>query len=447
MVNGGVIVASRGVQHSPQAALAIQERGLLRRYVTGSYYYKRTGALARGVGLLPRAQRGRIERQLLRRRFDLLDDRLVSSSALELVHTMADRVLPPSRIGLRVFELRGAMHARRTARLVRRIRPAVVVCYDTGALEIFEAARSVGALRLLDQTTAHMTRAAASYRAAGIRYEVPERLFEVARAETRAADAIVTPSQYALDSLVDIGVPADRVIVLPYGVDLQRFRPAEGRDARSGVVRALYVGGITQRKGVHFVVEAVRRLQDPRLRLDLVGREGGDTSWLPRGDDAIVLHAPRPHREIPPMYQQADFFVQMSLHESSAMTIFEALASGLPVITSPNSGSVVRDGIEGFVIPPGDVEALMDRMTRLTDDALLRARMGRAARERAESFGWEAYRARFGALVEDLAHADVAQRDRVVAEHRARAAVWMGTDDGGLTSSGPQSRLGNRSEE
>jgi hypothetical protein len=142
-------------------------------------------------------------------------------------------------------------------------------------------------------------------------------------------------------------------------------------------------------------------------------------------------------------YRRADLFIQMSLHESSALTVFEALASGLPVITTPNSGSVVRDGVEGFVVAPGDVAALADRVTRLVEDRALREEMGRNARRRAEGFSWERYRERFGSLIVDLVRAEPDRRQRVVDDHRRRMADVLGTvGEAGLGVGGASSTPG-----
>jgi glycosyltransferase involved in cell wall biosynthesis len=95
-------------------------------------------------------------------------------------------------------------------------------------------------------------------------------------------------------------------------------------------------------------------------------------------------------------------FVYPSLHEGSAIATYEALASGLPVITTANSGSVVRDSSEGFIVPIRDVEALKEKILLLYGDRQLREEMGRNARKRAEDFTWSAYRRRLGVLLHRL---------------------------------------------
>ena len=98
-----------------------------------------------------------------------------------------------------------------------------------------------------------------------------------------------------------------------------------------------------------------------------------------------------PRTDIQQEYALADIFVLPSLAEGSAEVIYEALAAGLPVITTEAAGSVVQDGIEGFIVPEGNAEALADRIEELVENRELRDRMAVAARERAKDYTWEKY--------------------------------------------------------
>ena len=98
-----------------------------------------------------------------------------------------------------------------------------------------------------------------------------------------------------------------------------------------------------------------------------------------------------PRSQIQEEFCRADLFVLPTLAEGMALVHLEAMACGVPVITTPNCGSVVRDGIDGFIVPIRDAQALADRMQQLLEDRSLRARMGAAARERARDFTWQRY--------------------------------------------------------
>jgi glycosyltransferase involved in cell wall biosynthesis len=148
------------------------------------------------------------------------------------------------------------------------------------------------------------------------------------------------------------------------------------------------------RKGAWYLLEAMRRLNHLKhLTLTVFGKQTVPDRFLAPFGDRIrcVPHVPR--NEMPHAYQQGDVFVLPTLFEGSALSVFEALASGLPVVTTPNAGSVVRDGVDGFVAPIRDAEALADRIERLYGDPALRREMSVRARERALEFSWQRYRA------------------------------------------------------
>jgi len=124
----------------------------------------------------------------------------------------------------------------------------------------------------------------------------------------------------------------------------------------------------------------------------MVGRiETGYRSMLTRWDGLpgvrLAGYAPDPIS----LYQQADVFAFPTIEEGSALVTYEALACGLPVITTPNAGSVVRDRVEGSIVPIRDVDVLAAALERLRTDEQLRQEMGQAARKRAKEFTWQGY--------------------------------------------------------
>ena len=134
-------------------------------------------------------------------------------------------------------------------------------------------------------------------------------------------------------------------------------------------------------------------MRRPGWRLQLLGALPREAAPLGPYLDEVEHLGRVGHAEMPARMAAADVFVFPSLFEGSAVVTYEALACGLPSVVTPNAGSVVRDGVEGFVVPARDVEALAERMERLGSDPALRARMSAEARARAEAFGWARYHA------------------------------------------------------
>ena len=216
--------------------------------------------------------------------------------------------------------------------------------------------------------------------------------------ELACARYVVAQSRFSACSAIEHGVAPGRIFQMPLGVDVERFRPADPGPPRP--FRALFTGQMSIRKGVHHLLAAwsrIARKEDELLFagypserhvLDQVARAPGKLRYL-----GFV-----PHSRLQEVYVQADVFVFPSLAEGGVYVIYEALACGLPCIVSEHAGSAVRDGIEGFVVPVGDVEALAGRIAQLRDDEDLRSRMGAAARARAQAFSWPEFYRRIGLL-------------------------------------------------
>jgi len=228
----------------------------------------------------------------------------------------------------------------------------------------------------------------------------PPWIVERCRDEALEADHVLVPSEYVRDTLVQRGTRPERISILPYGVDIGRFRPLPRGDRKT--FRILFVGSLSQRKGIKYLLDAVRRLNLPQTELMLVGRMiGSPQAFAPY--EGLFRHVPHvPYHEVHRLFADADVFVYPSLHEGSAFATYEALASGLPVIATPNTGSVVRDGIDGFLVPPRDVDALMEKIEMLYRDRERRAAMAASARARAEDFTWTAYRMRLASVFDAL---------------------------------------------
>lgn len=403
-----VLVAHPATQHSYQTALALQNAGMLKYYVTG-FYYKTSGALVNLIQLLPLKYAENLERQLLRRRKDDLDKNLIRTfPILELLYVLSARLKFTQKLSVKIIRWRNWRFDKNVAKLVMTTRPDAVICYDSCALDTFKACKKTGSIAILDQSIGLLKYGIKILRveaelhpefAGTLSINTPEWLVEQCLAEALAADRVLVASEYVRNTLIENGVSPSRIVMIPYGVDVTRFYPATTRDDET--FRILFVGGISQRKGIKYLLEAFKQINLPNAELVLVGGATGVNALKPY--EGIFRHIPHvPYREVHAVFQSADIFVYPSLHEGSALAIYEALASGLPVITTPNSGSVVSDGVEGFIVPIRDVEALKEKILLLYQDKELRNQMSLNARMRAESFTWQAYRQRLALIVENI---------------------------------------------
>jgi glycosyltransferase involved in cell wall biosynthesis len=154
----------------------------------------------------------------------------------------------------------------------------------------------------------------------------------------------------------------------------------------------LFVGGVGLRKGVHYLAEATRILKNRGVACDVrvIGPAARALVTNPAFEGPSYM-GQVPRAEVRREFLAADVFVLPSIAEGSATVTYEALASGLPVVTTPNAGSVVRDGVEGYVVPVRDAQILAERIEAIISDRDLRNAMSARARERAADYTWDRY--------------------------------------------------------
>lgn len=185
--------------------------------------------------------------------------------------------------------------------------------------------------------------------------------------DIKRADAILVNSNFVKETFLNRGWPENQIHVLYRGVDdlFLSAIPDRKLDAirDDAPVRFIFAGSFEQRKGAEVLIEAMNRLKgrNVSVNLDVVGNSPNDMSARYPNfakDDRVTLRGLLSRQELAQALTETDVFVFPSLAEGSARVVFEALACGCYVITTPNSGSIVEDGVHGRLIPPGDVDAL-----------------------------------------------------------------------------------------
>jgi glycosyltransferase involved in cell wall biosynthesis len=234
----------------------------------------------------------------------------------------------------------------------------------------------------------------------------------------RQASSVTVMNQEMRQAVTELGVPEDRVGVLPMGVALDRIRPAGEPPARIPG-RLAFVGRLVEKKGLAVLLDALGRLPAGTERSLDVGGDGPlraelEAAARPFGD-RVVFHGQRSSAELGRVLQAAQVAVFPSVRARSGdqdglpVATLEALAAGTPVVATdlPGLSDAVAGGVEpaGVVVPSGDATALAEAIARLLGDPAARERMGRAAVERAEEYSMESIGARYVALLQAAATA------------------------------------------
>jgi starch synthase len=219
------------------------------------------------------------------------------------------------------------------------------------------------------------------------------------------ADAITVPSSFAARSFIESGIAGEKVHIIPYGVRLEKFhRVAE---PPSGTFEVLFVGQVGLRKGIPYLLQAFAKLRHPRKRLRVVGSVQHDfrpiLAQLPQG--LVEFFGTQPQAEVARFMSSSHVMVLPSIEEGLALVQGQAMACGCPVLASTNTGAedLFTDGVEGFIVPIRDPDALREKLQQLADDPALQQRMGEAALLRVQHLGgWRQYGDLWVSLLERL---------------------------------------------
>lgn len=277
------------------------------------------------------------------------------------------------------WTLAASLWARREVRRLLRERPAGALYVHTSlsASLLVDVMRRTPTVVSTDATPRNMDTLAGSYdhRVRGPRVEEVKR--RITRAAYTGAYAVVAQSQWTADSMIgDYDIPSSKVHVIAQGADLQRFRREER--APGGPVRLLFVGADFTRKGGALLTAAFRQLHGD-VELDLV-----TAADLPAAA-GVRVHRGLDHRS-PTLFQlfaRADVFVLPTLGDAAPLVLGEALAAGLPIVSS-RVGAVpemVVDAVTGLTVQPGSLPPLVSALQTLVDSPELRARYGAAGRQ------------------------------------------------------------------
>lgn len=402
----GVVVANPGaLRWFLPLASALAHAEMLRLYCAP---IATTVALQRRVATLPRQLARPVQRELaLRPVPEGVDEERVCTVAT--LSNLALVAIWRSIRSPRVVERANQIAQRRfdrAAACVPRAGDLGVVASSGSALATLVRARSLGVPTFLDYPIAHHrfserllreeAKLAPRFAATLQFWALPPRVKQRLEREIELADQVLVNSTFAFRSFIEVGVPAEKLLVTPFGVDLEMFSPASQFDEQSGCeprpFRILFAGQVTQRKGISYLLEAFKQAGLPNAELVFLGRPVGPAHSLLKSP-GVRFWAPVPIYELASLYQACDVFVLPSLVEGFPQTAAIAMACGLPVIMSDNTSGrdVVEDGVNGYIVPIRDSGAIAERLRHMHAHPARRLAMGTAARRRIRVFTWTAY--------------------------------------------------------
>jgi len=268
------------------------------------------------------------------------------------------------------------------------------------ATEPFDRAEKTGALKVVDCPNSHPTTYYGNWQrecdlwCPGEKVPVPRWMFARMNRELERADVVLCPSNFVRDSMVANGIPGEKCFINPFGADVSIFKP---RAAVPTTPRFIAVGTICLRKGHQYLFRAFElvKKQLPGAELVCVGDYKTDfRRERPKWAGTFTHYPSLSHPELAKILQTCTAFVFPSQEEGFARAIVEAMAVGLPIIATHESGAttLVEDGVEGFIVRVREPKQIAEAMLRLARDSELCRRMGDAAHKKgAVKNTWQDY--------------------------------------------------------
>jgi glycosyltransferase involved in cell wall biosynthesis len=397
------LIHPTGNPNSRNCAIALSEIGLLKEIIT-TIAYNPEGSFSPYLTLLPKKIKDRVTQELGRRIWVPPPGTLMRTHPWqEVIRLILVKTALYRRLG---FSYQGLVD-RIYASLDRHVAEHhlqeldAVYAYEDGAATTFQRAKQEGILCLYDlpiafYRTSHALLAQEAERfpdlASALQVtQEPTWKLERKEEEIQLADHIFVPSSFVENSLLEAGINKEKISVITFGAPIDYFQPQPKNDK---IFRVLFVGRVEPRKGVHYLLQAWQELKFSQSELLLVGINDFPEGWLERYTEQIRYISSVPHASLNQYYSSANVLVLPSLVEGLALVQLEALACGIPLITTPNTGGsdIITDGIEGFIVPIRDTEMLKEKLEWCYQHPLELAEMGRAARRQAEQLTWERYR-------------------------------------------------------
>ncbi|RPH56653.1 MAG: glycosyltransferase [Acidobacteria bacterium] len=369
------------------------------------------------------APAGPMRRLLSRRRFDEIPRRLIRT------HPWREsvRLLAPT-IGLNRLSRKGAWAgidavyeqfdrdvAAEIGRLPARDSVAGVYGYEDASVHTFRSARSLGLTCVYELPIAHWATTQRLLREEADRLPAwrptlrgiddPDEKLERKALELELADAIFVPSRFVLETLPPAILTGKPCLVAPFG---SPFPHADDRRVRQPTdrLRVLFAGAMTQRKGLADLFAAMKLVDRSDVELVVMGSPLAPMSFYRGQCPGFVYEGPRSHDEVLSLMRTCDVLALPSIVEGRALVQQEALASGLPLLVTPNAGGedLVEQGKTGFLVPIRAPAVLAERITWFADHRSALVAMRQAAKAKALATGWAQYERRLGEAVSVATH-------------------------------------------
>ncbi|NOQ14160.1 MAG: glycosyltransferase [Methyloprofundus sp.] len=324
---------------------------------------------------------------------------IVSELPLEILNRYRKKLPLLSNNSINSFV--NKQHAKNAARYLDEC--DIYIGWSGSSLETIIKAKEQNKITILERGSSHYSHQMATlldeYKKYANTHFIPNYMaWQRELLEYELADYISIPSSYVQRTFVENGIPEEKLLLNPYGVNLSKFEQVTKKDS---IFRIIYAGGLSLRKGSHYLLQAFYELNLPNCELWHLGSITDEIkpfiNQYPCKNISFFGHLQQD--ELHKYYSQGSVFIMASIEEGMAMVQLQAMACGLPLICTMHTGGddlMTANGKEGFAIPAQEVDALKEKILFMYDNQSLAKEMGQRAKKRVSNgFSWADYGNRY----------------------------------------------------
>lgn len=403
--NPRIVLAHPGQQHSYRVAKALKEAGMLYKYATT--VYDKENSL--WMQITKQFLKGDNLKRAGHRRCAALDDSDVIQfcEAESLFLLLLIRLDKSKKLAKRYMRHISNKFQRRVASYCIKNDVDMVISYDTNSEVLFDILqrKASNIIRVMDNAHPNRHYLYHSYHehwdcvgdfvrtleACG--YLTDSTIAERFGMEAKMANYHIVASKYSEDALRFDGIPSENIFRVPYGVDENKFREPN-REYSTQRLNVLFMGDVNQRKGIRQLLEAARIINSPQIVFNVVGSGTDHCADLYDAYRPYVnIHGYVSFEELLRQISTNHVFLFPTMGEGFGLVLLEAMAAGMPVITTANCGGgiLVDEGKNGFLVNVGDVDAIVERLQWCLNHPDELAAMSRNAVATARQYTWSKY--------------------------------------------------------
>lgn len=402
-----IIVSHPGKQYVHRLVYALQNKHLLKKFYTTAWQKKSNPLFSAVLGT---PMLGQILQRLIDKRyFAPLDEKYISVNFLPEIQRFLKEKAGISR-HLNTWQL-NRNHDARIANKLKNIDFDILIGYEMASLASFKQVNKLGKFCILDLAQVHYNKIeelASCYEffARSLpNKKLRTKINSVKEEELQLAGSILTLSHFAKNTLIQNQIAKEKIKEINLGFDPINFTPKLGYQGAKKL-KVLFASTITQRKGIHLLLEAIKIIGLDHVSLTVIGPIADGQDILKKYEKYFTYYSFLPHEELVRFYQDADVLVLPSYLDSWAMVVLEAMACGTPVIVSENTGSaqVIDEHGGGFVIPVNSANSIVEKLSFFIENKDSLEVMGKQAIESAQKYTWNRYEAEVSELMLNLLH-------------------------------------------